>query len=197
MKTFIKNVSKCFCLALFFSSSLCFAHDWQVHMAITGNAYKLSAGLQTFLNENVETNKLTASPPQYSDTTTASNWLAMGSKMEDEQYYGSFPIKQFKETFGLTERSVDHFYTVMPERTPGQVIGLTDWSEPPVIGLTIIGPLAQPVHSSFQWATDPNVQGPFRIGTNVYKWGDARNYEFAALTNTTADARNTSMAMML
>jgi hypothetical protein len=63
------------------ASSLCYAHDWPVHMAITASAFTNSAGLRTFINECVETNKLTASPPQYSDTTTASNWLAMGSKM--------------------------------------------------------------------------------------------------------------------
>ena len=200
MNHFFKDVGKYFWLTTFSAvmliSRLCYGHDWPVHMAITGSAYQLSSGLQTFFNENVETNKLTASPPQYSDTTTASNWLTMGSKMEDEQKYGILsPLTFLLAPVGLgdlsDERCVDHFYTVMPERAPGQVIGLTDWSEPPVVGHWV----ATSTTNSFKWATDGTVQRPYGIGTNIFKWDNARQYEFAALTSTNQFARNTNMAM--
>jgi hypothetical protein len=54
------------------TSGVCYGHDWQVHMAITGSSYQASAGLQTLLGENLETNMLlTASQPQYAATTTS------------------------------------------------------------------------------------------------------------------------------
>lgn len=101
----------------------CYGHEWQVHQAITGSAYQFSGGLQSFLNENLDlkTQLLAASLPQCAPSGTASNWLCWGSKMEDEQLYGHF--QQFKQDHDLTQRSVDHFYTVAPDRTPGQVPG--------------------------------------------------------------------------
>ena len=116
-------------------------------------------------------------------------WLKLGSFMEDEQKYGFFGF--FGSELG-DERCVDHFYTVQSERTPGQTIGLTDWSEPPAFGLAV----RTFTTNSFRWATDNTVQGPYGIGTNSFKWEDARQYEFAALTNSAPDDRNTGMAMM-
>jgi hypothetical protein len=195
MSALIRKWGGCFYLVLCFTSRLSYAHDWPVHQAISASAYQASDGLQTFISENLETNAnalLTASQPQIQGGLSVSNWLTMGSKMEDEQYYGSFPIKQVKESFGLTERSVDHFYTVQPQRTPGQMIGLTDWSEPPGIGHAF----STFTTNSFKWATDDNVLGPYGIGANVYKWDNARSYGIAALTNASQFARNTNMASM-
>lgn len=121
MKAFKRHVNSCFCSVLLFSSASCFAHNWPVHQAITGSAYQYSDGLQTFISENLETNAnalLTAPQPQIQGGLTVSNWLTMGSKMEDEQVYL------------FTWRPLDHFYTVVPSRTRGRVIGLTDFSEP-------------------------------------------------------------------
>jgi hypothetical protein len=105
--------------------------------------------------------------------------------MEDEQRYPQVGY--------LSPRCVDHFYTLKPERTPGQVIGLTDWSEPPVLGY-LVGKTS--TTNSFKWATDDTVQRPYGIGTNVFKWNNARQYEFAALISTNQFARNTNMASM-
>jgi hypothetical protein len=97
---------------------LCHGHYWNVHERITDRACQSSDGLNTFLNENPEAKELFAITPDTDVYSLGSPnyWLQYGSIMEDEQYYGSFPIKQFKETFGLTERSMDHFYTVIPSR---------------------------------------------------------------------------------
>jgi hypothetical protein len=112
--------------------------------------------------------------------------MCLGAAMEDNQTY-----------FGFATRCFDHFYTVQPQRVPGSVIGLTDWSEPIILASIGSWLLGFNTTNSFVWGTLTNIQGPvFNIGTNVYKWGDARNYELAALTNTAAIDRNTSVAMM-
>src|ERR1035438_3103157 len=129
MNVIFKKVSRYFWRGAFsvvmLASWLCYGHDWPVHMAITESAYQLSAGLNTFVNdENLETQFLLASTPETHGPLSPSEWLAEGSRMEDEQIYGGHTEK----------RTMDHFYTVTPQRTPGQVMGLTDWSEPSVIG---------------------------------------------------------------
>ena len=79
-------------------------------------------------------------------------------------------------------RCFDHFYTVQPNRTPGQTIGLTF--------------LNIKTTNSFAWAADDNISGPLNFSTNVYKWDDARHYELAALTNTESGDRGANMAFM-
>ncbi len=193
------------CLAFFWMSTLCFGHDWPVHMRITENAFESSAGLQSFLSENLESQRLMASQPQVNGNNfTPTEWLQLGSRMEDEQLYGAWTL-----------RPVDHFYTVIPYRTAGQVIGLTDKSEPWPWGyfLTPNG-----ITNSFVWASQNEIQGPFiqlgnailasagvgagaivpeEVGTNVYNWYCARTYQFAALTNSLQSDRNENMALML
>lgn len=169
----------------------CYGHFPVVHETITGTAYQSSDGLQTFVRENLTNANamLFASQPQAKGNQTASNWLTMGSRMEDDQKYGIWGAlgSQLGE-----ERSVDHFYTVLPQRTPGQVIGLTDWSVPPGVGKWA----KTTTTNSFKWATDDTVQGPYKVATNVYQWSNARQYEFAALTSTNQYARDTNMASL-
>lgn len=184
MNMLIKNANRCFCLTPLFMVMLaswpCHAHDWRIHMAITSGAYQSSDALNTFLSENLEAQNLTANPPQCSGSYPPIEWLKQGSRMEDEE---------------MQRRCMDHFYTVKPERTPGQGGELNDWSEPSVVGS--IWSIWTFTANSFIWATQDGIQGPDLMGPNVYKWDNARNYEFAALTNATPDARNMNMAMML
>lgn len=193
MNATFKDFTTVFCLATFFvvmlTSGLCYGHEGIVHEQITQSAFGLSSGLADFLSENSVPQNLTANPPQCNGNRSPMEWLKLGSFMEDEQKYGFFGF--FGSELG-DERCVDHFYTVQSERTPGQTIGLTDWSEPPAFGLAV----RTFTTNSFRWATDNTVQGPYGIGTNSFKWEDARQYEFAALTNSAPDDRNTGMAMM-
>jgi len=105
------------------------------------------------------------------------------------QIYGHIPYT----TYTFIPRALDHFYTVMPYRTPGQVIGLTDASEP------WYNPFGLPsgITNSFVWGSQNGIQGPAFIGTNDYNWPCARAYEFAALTNSLQSDRNENMALML
>jgi hypothetical protein len=167
--------------------TLCHSHNGPIHQAITQSAFGSSSGLAGFLNENAVTQSLTAYPPQRSGDRSPVQWLEQGSLREDEQKYPQVG-------YILPPRCVDHFYTVVPDRTPGQIIGLTDWSEPPIFGF-LLGRTS--TTNSFKWATDDTVQRPYGIGTNVFKWDNARQYELAALTSTNQSARNTNMAMML
>jgi len=114
--------------------------------------------------------------------------------MEDEQAYPLLDVFGLPIGHHVEERTLDHIYTVTPQRAAGQVIGLTDFSEPSVVGS--IFSLLTKTTNSFRWATQDGIVGPSNVGTNYYKWDDARNYEFAALTNATQDARNTNMAMI-
>ena len=92
---------------------------------------------------------------------------------------------------------MDHFYDVVPVRTPGQVIGLDDNSEPKYA----CGYLPHQLTNSFVWASWDNIPGPeakgTQVGTNQYNWQRARAFEYAALTSTNQSARNTNMAMLL
>lgn len=190
MKTLIKHFDRVFCLAVFpaalLASLSCYGHEVPVHQAITQSAFGASTGLQLFLTENLGSANcpLTASPSAIGAGAEAppAVWLQLGSYFEDMEDQ---------------RRCLDHFYTVKPQRTPGQVIGLTDWSEP-IIGGFIASLFCSSTVNSFVWGTVNGISEPsYNLGFNVYKWSDARTYELAALTNATPDARNTSMATML
>ena len=162
MDALISKWSGCFYLILYFTSRLSYAHDWPIHQAISASAYQASGGLQIFINKNIKNDAnalLTAHQPQIQCGFTVSNWLTMGSKMEDEQKYA-------QTLYLLTPRCCDHFYTVTPTRISGQAIGLTDNSDP----FWKFGFLPSPITNSFVWASQTNIQGPAGIGANFYNW---------------------------
>ena len=109
-----------------FVPMLCYGHNWNVHDRIAESAYQSSRGAQTFVSEVVESDKLTTFMAPHNTGYSACDWLRSGSIMEDEEAW---------------KRCLDHFYTVQPNRTPGQTIGLTDWSKPTVLGL--FAPISQ------------------------------------------------------
>ncbi len=191
MKTFIKHFGTFPCSAIFsalmLTPGVCFSHNEYVHEQITYSAFCSSANLAAFLADNSVPQNLEASPSaiSYGGTATPSVWLQYGSYYED-----------MEDIFN--RRCLDHFYTVQPQRIPGKVFGLTDWSEPIVVAYLVpaIGSISGSTKNSFIWGTQNGVCGPLGLGYNVYKWSDARTNELAALTNATPDARNTSMAMM-
>ncbi len=146
---------------------------------------------------------LTNAQPQCPPYLTASNWLVLGSKMEDEQSYpftifvptpvGLIPAKPVSHT---EQRTMEHFYTVEPTRVPGATIGLTDFSEPPIVGYSLLWVTDLGLTTnSYAWCTVSGFQGG--IGTNCYKWEDARSYEMAAFTNAASADRNSNMGAML
>jgi hypothetical protein len=209
MKAHFKHVRILFRLAPIYAAMMsawpCHGHDWQLHEQITISAFQSSSGLSAFFNETLggPNSPLIADisvPVNIGDVpTTPVGWLQLGSVMEDEQFYGKKEV-----------RTMDHFYTVVPVRIPGQVVGLTDKSEGPVIiettgiGLHSFG--GSFITNSFAWSALPNIPGPSisillfpvaNVGTNVYNWLCARTYEYAALTNASQSDRDTSMAMML
>jgi len=192
MNAFIKNLAGFLFSAAFFAGTLapstCHGHAGDVHKQITQSAFNSSSGLANFLSENSVPKLLIAFPPQCSGRRSPMDWLQQGSYYEDEQTYDPF-----EKLIGESPRCFDHFYTVQPQRTPGLVDGLTDWSEPPIVASLLSGCT---VNNSFVWGTQSGIQGPLDVGYNPYKWCDARTNELAALTNATPDARNTSMAMM-
>lgn len=114
MKALVRKYHKCFGLAFLFIVMLtgqpCYGHNWNVHEKIAESAYQSSGGLQTFVSEVVESNKLTTVMAPHTTGYSACDWLRSGSIMEDEEAW---------------QRCLDHFYTVQPNRTPGQTIGLT------------------------------------------------------------------------
>lgn len=75
---------------------------------------------------------------------------------------------------------MDHFYTVEPQRAPGQVIGLTDASEGPLVNQTTgVGYQTLPnnIVNSYLWASQQGIPGPSlsllwigleSVGNNVY-----------------------------
>ena len=169
---------------------LCRGHNWNVHEKIAYSAFQSSDGLNTFLNENLKSTNLTDYLADHTEGRSAGDWLCSGSIMEDEQYY-----KICGKQFAL--RVMNHFYDVVPVRTPGQVIGLDDASEP---CYNFVGWLPGQMTNSFVWATK-DIPGPeafgTQVGTNFYNWRWARYSEFAALTNTSQTARNANMAWLL
>lgn len=192
MNALTKNLGRFLFSAAFIAVVLapgkCHGHAGVVHEQITQSAFNASSGLANFLAENSVTQGLQASFPEYSGRWSPMVWLQKGSYFEDEPKTYN-PIEMI---FG-SPRCFNHFYTVQPQRTPGLVIGLTDWSEPPGFAYLVSGCT---VNNSFVWGTQPGIKGPLDVGYNFYKWSDARTNEMAALTNAAPDARNTSMAMM-
>src|ERR1017187_2644627 len=94
-------------------------------------------------------------------------------------------------------RFADHFYTLTPERVPGQVNGLTDKSETLYLEVLLFG--INTLTNSFAWGTAPGIQVPLIfpiLGTNAETWACARSYEYAALTNITLSDRDANMAHM-
>jgi len=154
------------------------------------------------LNQNVASAKLAATPPQCDGGPfTPMEWLRHGSRMEDEEKYGV--LKQ-------TLRCLDHFYTLTKDRTPGDVSGITDNTEGPLVykdsgwGVRAMGSF---INNSYLWASTDGVQGPslasvlrnplYTVGLNTWNWQHARNYEFDALTSSTRVAREEKMALVL
>ncbi len=165
----------------------CYSHDGPVHKKITESAFGSSASLSCFLIDNLKSQFLQANPYLYcSGTFTPLEWLREGSYYEDEQLYGALT---------LTPRPLDHFYTVTPQRTPGQVIGLTDGSEHPTWDFW--NGLPSGIVNSYVWVTQNGVSGTLNVGPNIYQWSNARSNELASLTNSTQSARNENMALML
>jgi len=93
MNSLFKSAERCFWIVAFsaviLASGSSYAHDWPVHMAITASAFTNSAGLQIFISENMtDANALlSVVQPQVQGPLTVSNWLTMGSMMEDQQTY--------------------------------------------------------------------------------------------------------------
>jgi hypothetical protein len=123
------------CLLVTFVPILSQAHDENVHRELSRSAYLSSDGLFTFLSDNLNpmlapfdrAPVLTTQPEDEpgSEDRSPMNWLIHGSYMEDMQPPAYPPIPVGKQFL----RSSDHFYTVAPQRQPGEVIGLTDSSE--------------------------------------------------------------------
>jgi hypothetical protein len=184
------------CLAIFaieiVSVIACHGHNEYVHCAITESAFTNSSGLLTFLANNLGADNapFTAGPDLiekgalfFPDTVgTPYEWLVNGSYYEDMQTYGPYE---------LPLRLVDHFYTVTPQRNPGQVQGLTDNTEGPFVSeKTGRGYKVLPgsITNSYAWGAWRGGLGPGlgalgNVGSNLWAWQNARDFEFAALTN--------------
>lgn len=173
----IKNFGVSFYAVIFsvltLTPGICFGHKEKVHECITQSAFDSSHNLVIFLTENSVPQKLTASK----------EWLSKGAYDEDD---------------ATLTRCFDHFYTVRPQRMPGQVDGLTDWSRPLIVAelAPVISSFSGSTVNSFAWGTQSGIWGPDAWYYNVYKWSDARTNELAALTNAAPAARETSMANM-
>jgi hypothetical protein len=164
----------------------CQAHDQPVHSGIANAAAASSEGLLSFLGDNVgqQYAPYTISPkiqfdnPDKEGAQSPLNWIRQGAVHEDD-----------------TPRFGDHFYTLTPTRLPGQVRGLTDWSE------SLILPAG--TSNSFAWGTVPGLPKPSLAGvppasiTNTENWPCARSYELGALTKTNSTDRSANLAHML
>jgi hypothetical protein len=174
-------------------------HDEHLHVSMTESAFQSSDGVSAFLidnygSENVPfktTPALFANPAPFNRALSFSplDWTKQGSYWEDMTLYN-----------GYTMRCVDHFYTVVPGRTPGEVIGLTDASEPwYAFGFILPGN----IENSFIWASQNGTLGPLLLlplsvtGPNSETWQNARDYEYAALTSTAKATRDENMAHTL
>jgi hypothetical protein len=194
----MKNFSKNIFWMLWFMVLLelpCDAHDENVHRFITRSAFASSSGLNAFLADNLGDNLtfIAAHPHGYNATDThwPETWLEWGAyyeDMEDPIIGGFFD----------SPRAQDHFYTLtfQPPRIPGQVIGLTDSSESPLHQLLANGT------NSFAWGAIKGTPllsylGVVLVKTNDQTWQNARDYEFAALTNSLKGSREENLALML
>ncbi len=161
----IKNFGAFSCSVVFsvltLTPGVCFAHNEYVHEQITQSAFNSSSALAIFIAVNSVPPNLEASTPSYSGSHAPTEWLQKGSYFEDEQTYGW--IDEVPH-IGPVQRCLDHFYTVQPQRTAGQVIGLTDWSEPPIVAYLIFS--GQTVNS-FRWGTKSGIYGPGNVGYNL------------------------------
>ena len=185
--TTINSSSRCpvFFALLYWASfgpHFAYAHDWPLHVKMTTAAYQSSAGINSFLSAQLESRLLTANPRQLGASLTPLAWLAQGSYLEDEETY-----------FHQTLRCLDHFYTVTPDRTPGEVVGITDSTEGPFlykdtgIGIRAMGSF---IANSFLWGSREGVEGPslvnilgtpgLAVGVNPYNWPRARGYQYEA-----------------
>jgi hypothetical protein len=184
----VLHVTALVLVALAFSIVVCSGHDETLHVKITDSAFRSSSAASQYINEHVGPAKLVASPPQVVPVEPRDpiEWLTKGSFMEDAQRYGEFKVKDL--------RCLDHFYTVQETRTPGEVIGLTDDTEPWLFG-RLLSTLT--LYNSFVWASDDSVYGPAAIGLNFYNWPHARDYQYAALTLPSKGAREEKAALML
>jgi hypothetical protein len=156
----------------------CEAFNQPVHELIAQSAVLSSYGLSQFLVENsIPDNTLLVFngnefPPI--------KWIIHGAHDEDDRL-----------------RFADHFYTLTPERVPGQVNGLTDKSETLYLEVLLFG--INTLTNSFAWGTAPGIQVPLIfpiLGTNAETWACARSYEYAALTNSASSDRDANMAHM-
>jgi hypothetical protein len=184
----------------------CRGHDEHVHMRITLSAFYSSSGAQAFLMDTLGSDDvgpipcatLTAHPAPYSAGISLSPevWLEKGSYFEDMLPY-PLPLKPD----GVV-RGCDHFYTVQPQRIPGEVLGLTDHSEPWVVGSLF---LPSGIVNSFVWGSQQGVEGPtFHVfgvpiyaGPNIDTCPDARDHQYSALVSFTKASRDESLALML
>ena len=132
------------------------AHDENVHHELSMSAFRSSYGLSAFLAETLGSE---CAPVQRSHILrtrafdvppdlpkTPNEWLAYGSYQEDMQDQPWPPFwnpRHFR-------RSCNHFYTVMPQRQPGDAPGLTDGTES-------WGQLPWPIVNSLIWATTPGM----------------------------------------
>jgi hypothetical protein len=178
-----------------------YAHNEHVHEELSRSAFFSSDGLTSFLSDNLGSNlapfdrlPVLYMPPQTWDQQPNRwrpplDWLMYGSYMEDMQD-PAIGVGPFTEHF---LRSSDHFYTLLRDADHSM---LTDASETP-IGLGLPAPL----ENSFRWATAPDVAGPEYVGIsagqNAYRWWDARDHQFGALTNGTQFDRAQELALML
>ena len=156
------------------------AHNQEVHEAIAQSAALSSEGFSRFLNDvgASRDTPLLFHPAEFAVDAAYPPifWLTNGAFHEDDD-----------------PRWADHFYTLAANRVAGAVPGLTDWHE------TIF--LPGRVANSYRWATKAGLAGPclFPYGCipeNAEKWGDARDYEYAALTSPNPSDRDANMAHM-
>ncbi len=163
----------------------CKAHFKTLHPLITEGAAFSSDGIMAFLGDVAGaanypfTNapRLAAQPPPGGFPASGSApliWLENGSYWEDK-----------------LPRMADHFYTIDVRSSQRSVYGLTDDEEFWLPGGIV---------DSFTWATVQGIPGVgygFRTDANVFKWQDARTYEYAAFTNSAKADREEKLAWAL
>lgn len=156
----------------------CVAHEGPVHMEISRVAAVNSSGLQTFLSENLEAGHapFEISPVLTWDQTIVTpgsiapvEWVKQGSLHEDD-----YP------------RSINHFYTVTSPLKMITDVALL-WK---IFYYRIpYGHYPSPV-DSWCWASS-------EYSASVRRWQDAREYQYKALTNATANVRAEYLAKTL
>lgn len=193
-----RRICSLLALAAAFPPIVCQAHDERLHMELSKSAFRSSDAIGAFLSVNLATEFAPYSDRPFliavpvdglpSVVKTPMDWIAWGSYQEDMQDPALFgnPAWHFL-------RVCNHFYTVTPQRQPGEAGGLTDDSE-----LLLPSPIA----NSFVWATTPGLLGPavsqfFSAGPNVDTWWNARQHQYLALTLGQKSDREAMLAFML